>query len=398
MDNIKLLNGDSLELNKIYLGDCFPFMQKLPEGSIDIIYTDPPYNMNSRYYIDKRGHYKFYGKGSDFMSKWDVWDGEQWDAYFKEATRILKYGGFIIMHNIDRQSDLWTYYARRNNLFPMQKLYWLFITNFPKAVDVALAVDKKLGKEREDDKATSELAQKYDGYKYGQAALKQILEEILVFWKYPKESVIDDIVSIESAHKFNDGKRLHNLHASVLNIKKTLVPPSKSFSSASARHTPQLLVSNDALPYMINTMGNEKAFKVNEALWNIPYLQEDIPPYIYEPKASTAEKEDGLEELEVKMNNKAGLGTLLDENGKDKWATKSKNPHPTPKPIKLCKAVLELFNTPEQMLVLDTFAGQGSIPKACKEMGINFLGTELNEEYHRAACLKVESAQETLFG
>ena len=210
--------------------NCLEGMKQLNEHSINILYTDPPYNLDSRYIIDPiSGHYRFKGKGKDFMSKWDAMDGYWWQEYFTQAFRIMKYGGFVIMHNIDRQSDLWSYYARKAGFMPMQKLYWLFISNFPKATDVALMIDKKLGVKREVErettegfsssgsgtynfnspkaktkimtdirsgaylktergerdklvreitKATSKEAKKYDGYKYGQAALKQILEEV----------------------------------------------------------------------------------------------------------------------------------------------------------------------------------------------------------------------------
>ncbi len=39
-------------LNHIHPGDCIPFMQQLPENSIDLIVTDPPYLVN---YTDRTG-------------------------------------------------------------------------------------------------------------------------------------------------------------------------------------------------------------------------------------------------------------------------------------------------------------------------------------------------------
>ena len=32
-----------LELNKIYNGDCLELIKEIPDGSIDLICTDPPY-------------------------------------------------------------------------------------------------------------------------------------------------------------------------------------------------------------------------------------------------------------------------------------------------------------------------------------------------------------------
>lgn len=35
-----------LELNKIYCGDCLELMKQIPDESIDLVLTDPPYGMN----------------------------------------------------------------------------------------------------------------------------------------------------------------------------------------------------------------------------------------------------------------------------------------------------------------------------------------------------------------
>lgn len=44
-----------LELNKIYCGDCLELMKEIPDKSIDLVLTDPPYGINylSNYYVDK---------------------------------------------------------------------------------------------------------------------------------------------------------------------------------------------------------------------------------------------------------------------------------------------------------------------------------------------------------
>ena len=35
----------NLALNKIYLGNCIKEMKKLPDKSVDLIFADPPYNL-----------------------------------------------------------------------------------------------------------------------------------------------------------------------------------------------------------------------------------------------------------------------------------------------------------------------------------------------------------------
>lgn len=94
-------------LNKTHLGDCIKFMQKLPEGKIDLILTDPPYNASNggvnnpnnktggAYYKVNETWDKFdnFSDYLDFTRKW-----------LKEADRVLKPSGSIIVccsfHNI----------------------------------------------------------------------------------------------------------------------------------------------------------------------------------------------------------------------------------------------------------------------------------------------------------
>jgi len=135
-----------IELDNIYNGDAKAFMDKnIDKESIDLIFSDPPYNLGSIWTINDYGHYKLKGKGSDFNNKWEVMDGEWWYQWFVLAHKILKPGGFMILFNIDRQSDLFSYYARKSGFEILQKLYWLFLDNFPKARILDIELDKKLG-------------------------------------------------------------------------------------------------------------------------------------------------------------------------------------------------------------------------------------------------------------
>jgi len=51
-----------LELNKIHTGDCIELMEQLPDYSVDISLTDPPYNMGidyGKYYNDSKSEDKY---------------------------------------------------------------------------------------------------------------------------------------------------------------------------------------------------------------------------------------------------------------------------------------------------------------------------------------------------
>lgn len=58
--------------------------------------------------------------------------------------------------------------------------------------------------------------------------------------------------------------------------------------------------------------------------------------------------------------------------------------HPTIKPIEIVKKHI-INSTNEGEIVLDTFMGSGTTAIACKELGRNFIGFEINKDYHKIA-------------
>jgi len=375
--------------NQLYCMDTMKFFSDCPSKYINIIYTDTPYNLGSEYRIDSQGHYVFKGKGSDFMGKWEAMDGRWWNEYFKEAYRTIKDGGFFITHNIDRQSDMWTYYARRNGFTPMQKLYWLFISNFPKGVDVTKAIDKILGQDRamigirkgaqkksvntygnwgklkedgtqvteyEATTPTSTLAQKYDGYFYGISALKQIMEEILVFWK-PFDTTAPKAIVRYNIMKANNKSKNISFHLPVFNLKTTARKINNEI-----KWTPQLLIAEDIIPEMLSNpfLSHEKVTKIVEVIQPIKYSAEDLIPYFYIPKASKTERDEGLgDDFEYSSISDGRKKPNMIANNK----APKKNIHPSPKPKKLVSWIIDLFTPPEPILIVDTFMGSGVIPK-----------------------------------
>ena len=56
-------------------------------------------------------------------------------------------------------------------------------------------------------------------------------------------------------------------------------------------------------------------------------------------------------------------------------------PHPTVFPAKLPEMCIKLHGIKDDMLVLDPFMGTGSTAIACKKLGVNFIGFEIDENY-----------------
>ena len=82
-----------LELNKIYHGDCMELMKKLPDKSIDVVITDPPYGIlggNKSIGGNKpiAGGSKLY-KANEYNLEWD--NERMSEEVFKEFQRISRH-------------------------------------------------------------------------------------------------------------------------------------------------------------------------------------------------------------------------------------------------------------------------------------------------------------------
>ena len=64
--------------------------------------------------------------------------------------------------------------------------------------------------------------------------------------------------------------------------------------------------------------------------------------------------------------------------------------HPTQKPVPLYKWILANYAKPGQR-VLDTHMGSGSIAIACHYFGAHLTATEIDEDYFKAACERIEN-------
>ena len=63
---------------------------------------------------------------------------------------------------------------------------------------------------------------------------------------------------------------------------------------------------------------------------------------------------------------------------------KERTKHPTQKPVKLIKHLLEIHSNPND-IILDPFLGSGTTAVACKELNRRYIGIEQSKEYCKIA-------------
>jgi site-specific DNA-methyltransferase (adenine-specific) len=354
--------------------DALQFLKEQPDYSADMLFCDPPYALGSEITIRQDGK-PDYSKAVDFMNKWDMPDGRFWEEFYKEAFRVLKYGGHCLMYGMDRQNFMFKYYGHLAGFIGKQSLYWYFISNFPKASDLSKMIDKNAGAERDvvgkkqhakkdfrenlyaqddanknnervfgygEEKITAPstpLAKKYSGYKYSISPLKQVVEEIMVFQKPMKTgSVLHDVLAMEAGDNTItagcldiDGNRVATSEADK-NIKAFgSMPESKvgdgGFQRPWMKDKQAILDKQNLAIEKMKELGRYPAqvFLTNteyalgdaaKILHKCSYEENEFDLFNYCPKVGKSERNAGCEEMEEKTT---GHNTAMKCNLCGKW-------------------------------------------------------------------------------
>jgi len=114
-------------INTVILGDCLEKLKPIPDNTVDLLVTDPPYGI------------EFMGKDWDkAIPAVDIW---------KESLRVLKPGAFAFVMSAPRQDVLSRMIARLEDagfITNFTPLYWTYATGFPKAYNIAKGIEGKL--------------------------------------------------------------------------------------------------------------------------------------------------------------------------------------------------------------------------------------------------------------
>lgn len=82
------------------LGDCVSEMRDIRNGSVDLILTDPPYNLGL-FMKNRETNLGALRKNHFSASSWDLAKPDEWEKlmhdFFKESARVLKKSGAMIM-------------------------------------------------------------------------------------------------------------------------------------------------------------------------------------------------------------------------------------------------------------------------------------------------------------
>ena len=309
-----------LEINKIHQGDCLELLKEIPDNSIDIVITDPPYNVINM-----------------------EWDNKiNWEILSEEIYRVLKVNGSIYIFG-----------------------------QFPMICDVYVSFNKKF-------KFKQDLIwYKNRGFSLANTVFTKYHENILFFVK-GNEQILKQFGSIIK------NRRLE-LNLSLKQIGELCDEKWYHRGGHMYYETGLACPTEKQYDKLIEILKLEDNFRClfDRPVFNFEDIKLDGEPYTITRKAQKLYgKKSNLGEFKRVNNGKRNPKTVLEysivQSGKEYVG------HPTQKPIELLKYILTASSRPEE-LVLDPFIGSGSTAVACKQLGRNYLGIELTEEYCEVA-------------
>lgn len=109
----------SVELDVIYHGDCQEVLRELSDKSVNLVLTDPPYNISSDFTAE-------FSERKDISHDFGDWDyGEiQPQDWVPEVSRVLKDNGVLISFYDNRKIHHLIQAVEDNGLEIRQKAYW----------------------------------------------------------------------------------------------------------------------------------------------------------------------------------------------------------------------------------------------------------------------------------
>lgn len=441
-------------------GDSLIELAKLPDNSVDLIVTDPPY-------------------GYSFMGK--AWDKALPDKrIWKECLRVLKAGGFAYVMSAPRQDVLSRMMIDLEDVgfkTDFTSMYWAYATGFPKALNISKAIDKKLGVERKVigrnpnsrencDKtntiyesgtvgktdyiteSTSEQAKKLDG-SYAGFQPKPAVEVIIVCMKpLDCKGYVEQALKNQKGVSWFDDCRIPTSDSDKYDLEQREVSKAHGIQNddsfldqihdADAKHGVQekgrypanLLVSDNAVDVGLitksaggnvtagagfnkvkgfgtnTTKGGEATHPVTET----PRDSGDFSRYfdidkwyesqfIITPKASKSEKNKGCEDFTPKSK------TEQDKMGGAKCTMKTGSGNKrnvyylnNHPTVKPLKLMSYLITlgSREGDVVLDPFMGSGTTPLASKNLNRKYIGIEREREYFEICCARVGDEETVL--
>ena len=171
-------------------------------------------------------------------------------------------------------------------------------------------------------------------------------------------------------------------------------------ASPMGRFPANMLVSDRVLDDYSRYFSLDEWFSKN--LKSLPEPVQQTFPFMIVPKASKAEKNNGLDNFDTKQvtGGGGGVGDYIDDvnSASGKFGSEkapSRNIHPTVKPLTLMN-YLVVLGSRKGDVVLEPFAGSGTTALACVSQERDYIAIEREEEYYEIAKARLDKVEQPL--
>lgn len=324
-------------MEHLYHGNCMDLIRDIPDASIDSIVCDPPY-------------------GIDFMGS--SWDSDVPDEkWAKECLRVLRPGGHIIAFAATRTYQNLATAVESAGFEIRDQLGWVYLSGFPKSMDVSFAFDRRAGVEREGREVEGTTG-----------------------------SVLAGVVKVNNKGipVTPEAKEWSGWGTALKPTFEPAVLARKPFNGAvidcvKANRTGAINIEGSRMITLGHQGGN---FPANLVMFPKPSQDERHRGCADIPERAGASIASG-----AKARPQAGGFAGAGAHGKP-----VKNTHPTIKPVDLMRWLVRLV-TPPNGVTLDPFMGSGAAGIAAVLEGFDYIGAELNEEYYQIAQSRIAHAK-----
>lgn len=299
----------SINKGKLIHGDCLEAMQSIPDDSIDLVSTDPPYGLKIQ------------------NQKWDKTQTEL--AIWIQIVRILKPGGFAFVMSSPRQdlmSGQINLLQQAGFIINFMSLYWVYSRR-------NVAKGKNIGAELAGLPGLEKLDGAFSGFQP-----KPVTEVILIAMKpLAEKSYTDQAIA--------NGK-------GVTFLKDCHIPFKNRHSMIEKKFMSNIIVSDNAFDQFENECGDIELAdnKGNSFRFSLDSWAKHTLPYLMVQKPIKKETEFGLSELDHQEILSPHLGQKsFDDHGKIIPRLR-KNIHPTVKPIELMAYLTVLGSRPGDII------------------------------------------------
>lgn len=433
----------------IYKEHNLETLKRMADNSLDAVVTDAPYGLGKEpdplqliQAWSTTGYMEIKGKG--FMGKeWDAFVPQP--AFWKEVYRVLKPGGYVLCFFGTRTYDWGTLAMRLAGFEIRDCIQWIYGSGFPKSLNVSKAIDKAAGVDRiivrehpmpAGNKkggntlnmslhgmpetsyitaSTTNEAKIWDGYG---TALKPAYEPICVARKPLDGTVAENVlkhqcgaINIDECRlETRTNKKSFGSFESTKNTYSKFEKRTEEWIGNPLGRFPSNLIIDDFILGIIDeqsgiTGGDKREEKIQKGSngdigftthkdgSTTPCYQDigGASRFFYCAKSSPSDRDYGLsgEGKEAGFRNDSGRGL-----GNQYNVPMRKNNHPTVKPISLMRYLVRLVKTPfDTCTIADFFLGSGTTGIACMLEGINFVGSESEEESFDTAERRISFAQ-----